>query len=196
MPHRIMVDSLYLRAPADVNGWIGAVAGPGSTFVQRTEKDLEGTLAAFYVAVQQTSQRGAAMATQSYEFPKFDMSMMPMKPVDPEAVMAAHRRNLDAMTRAGQILADGARSFTQRQSEIVQARMNEFGSKAESYMKTQKAGDVDVQGGVEDAKSAYEQAVADARELMEIVAKAQADALQVVNQCMLANLEAMKKFTG
>jgi phasin family protein len=140
------------------------------------------------------------MATQGFELPKFDMTTMPMmplmKPVDPEAVMAAHRRNVEAMTNAGQILADGARSFTQRQSEIVQARMSEFSSKAETYMKPQQPGQMNVQGQVEDAKSTYEQAVTDARELMEIVAKAQADALHVINQCMLANLEAMKKFTG
>lgn len=137
------------------------------------------------------------MATQPYELPKFDMPMMPMmKPVDTEAVMAAHRRNVEAMTNAGQILADGARSFTQRQSEIMQARMSEFSSKAESYMKPQKPGDMNVQAQVEEAKSVYEQAVTDARELMEIVTKAQADALHVVNQCVLTNLEEMKKFTG
>ena len=137
------------------------------------------------------------MATQGYELPKFDMSMMPMvKPVDTEAVMAAHRRNVEAMTNAGQILADGARSFTQRQSEIMQARMSEFSSKAETYMKPQKPGEMDVQGSVDEAKSAYEQTITDARELMEIVAKAQSDALHVINQCMLANLEEMKKVTG
>ena len=137
------------------------------------------------------------MATQGYELPKFDMPMMPMmKPVDTEAVMAAHRRNVEAMTNAGQILADGARSFTQRQSEIMQARMSEFSSKAETYMKPNKPGEMNVQAQVEDAKSAYEQAVTDARELMEIVTKAQADALHVVNQCVLTNLEEMKKVTG
>lgn len=137
------------------------------------------------------------MATQPYELPKFDLPMMPMmKPVDTEAVMAAHRRNVEAMTNAGQILADGARSFTQRQSEIMQARMSEFSAKAEGYMKAPKPGEMNVQSQVEDAKSAYEQAVTDARELMEIVTKAQADALHVVNQCVLTNLEEMKKFTG
>jgi phasin family protein len=140
------------------------------------------------------------MATQRFEMPKFDFPMMPMmpmmKPVNPEAFMVAHRRNLEAMTNASQILADGARSFTQRQSEIMQARMSEFGSKAEAYMKPEKAADADVQGRVEEAKSVYEQAVSDARELMEIVTKAQSDALQVVNQCILANLEDMKKFGG
>ena len=143
------------------------------------------------------------MATQSFQMPTFDMSkmanmpMMPMmKPMDPNAMMAAQRRNIEAMTNAGQILADGARSFTQRQSEIMQARMSEFSSKAETYMKPQKPGEMDVQGSVDEAKSAYEQAVTDARELMEIVAKAQADAMQVMNRCMLANLEELKQATA
>jgi len=137
------------------------------------------------------------MATQTFELPKFDVPMMSMmKPVDTEVVMAAHRRNVEAMTNASQILADGARSFTQRQSEIMQARMNEFNAKAGTYMKPQQPGEMNVQGQVEEAKSVYEQAVTDTRELMEIVAKAQGDALHVMNQCVLANLEAMKKMTG
>lgn len=137
------------------------------------------------------------MATQSFEMPKFDMAMMPMmKPADAEAVMAAQRRNVEAMTNAGQILADGARSFAQRQSEIVQARMSDFNAKAESYMKPQQGGADEVRGRVDDAKSIYEQAVNDTRELMEIVLKAQSDAMRVMNQCMVNNLEEMKKAAG
>jgi len=137
------------------------------------------------------------MATQAYELPKFDFTQMPMMKVfNPEAVMSAQRRNVEAMTNAGQILADGARSFTQRQSEIMQKRFGEYSAKAETYMKPEKAADADLKGRVEDAKSVYEQAVADARELMEIVTKAQSDALHVMNQCMLANLEDMKKVGG
>jgi len=137
------------------------------------------------------------MATQTYEMPKFDFSTLPMmKPVDTDAVMAAHRRNVEAMTSAGQILADGVRSFAQRQTEIVQTRFSEFNSKAETYLKPEKATEVDLKGRVDDVKSVYEQAVSDTRELMEIVTKAQADALHVMNQCVLANLEDMKKFTG
>jgi len=137
------------------------------------------------------------MANQGYQLPKFDMSMMPMmKPADAEAMMAAQRRNLEAMTNAGQILADGARSFAQRQSEIVQARMSDFNAKAGNYMKPQQPDAAAVEDRVADAKSAYEQAVSDSRELMEIVTKAQADALRVVNQCVLSNLEEMKKLAA
>ncbi len=142
------------------------------------------------------------MANQGYELPKFDMSMMPMsmmpmmKPADAEAVMAAQRRNLEAMTNAGQILADGARSFAQRQSEMVQARMSDFNAKAGHYMKPQQADATAVEGQLAEAKSAYQQTVSDTRELMEIVTKAQADALRVVNQCVLSNLDEMKKLTA
>ncbi len=137
------------------------------------------------------------MATQSYEMPKFDMSAMPMmKPADAEAMMAAQRRNVEAMTNAGQILADGARSFAQRQSEIVQARMSEFNAKAERFMKPQQGGADEMRGRLDDAKSIYEQAVNDTRELMDIVFKAQSDAMRVMNQCMVNNLEEMKKAAG
>ncbi len=133
------------------------------------------------------------MQNRSFELPKFDMPAF--KGVAPETMMATQRRSMDAMQSAAQILADGARTFGQRQSEIMQARMSEFQARAEAMMKADpKAPALDAR--IEEAKSTYEQALADTRELIEIVTKAQADALHVWNQCLLANLEDMKKMAG
>ena len=139
------------------------------------------------------------MATQTYEMPKFEMpkfEMPQLKGLDAETVMAVQRRNIDAMQNAGQILADGARTVAQRQSEMVQARMSEMSAQAETMMRPDayKAGEFTAP--IEQAKTSYERMLTDARELMEIMTKAQTDAMQVVNQCVLANLEEMKKLTA
>jgi phasin family protein len=127
-----------------------------------------------------------------FEMPKFDLPKFPQ--VDAEAVMAAQRRNLEAVTSASQILADGMKTFAQRQAEIVQARMSAFGQKVETVVKAKEMAPVD--GQIDEVKLAYEQALADTKELVEIVTKAQAEALQVVNHCMLANFDDMKKLAA
>lgn len=132
------------------------------------------------------------MADDGFAFPKFDVSSL--KSVDPQALMATQRRSVEAMTSASQILADGVRTFGQRQAEIMQARMSEFANKGEAMLKVD-GGKPDVTASIEAMKQAYEQAIADSRELVEIVAKAQADAFQVMNQCVIANLEDMKGLT-
>ena len=133
----------------------------------------------------------------STEFPKFDLPKFELPKfasVDTDTLLAAHRRNVEALTSASQILADGVKTLTQRQAEIVQARMSAFGQKVETSVKAKEIAPVD--GQIDEVKSAYEQFLADSKELMEIVTKAQADALQVVNHCVLANFDDMKKMAA
>ncbi len=127
-----------------------------------------------------------------FEMPKFDLTKFGT--VDTDAVMAAHRRNLEAFTSASQILADGMKTLAQRQAEIVQARMSAFGQKVETSVKAKEMAPVD--GQIDEVKGAYEQMLADTKELVEIVTKAQTEALQVVNHCMLANFDDMKKLAA
>ncbi|MFW5832961.1 MAG: phasin family protein [Pseudomonadota bacterium] len=131
------------------------------------------------------------------EFPKFEMPKFDMPNfanLDAEALMATHRRNLEAMTSASQILADGFKTLAQRQAEIMQARMSAFGQKVEHSVKAPEVAPVD--GQIDEAKQAYEQMLADTKELMEIVTKAQVEAMQVVNHCLLANFDDMKKMAA
>lgn len=138
-----------------------------------------------------------ATETTKFEMPKFEMpkfEMPKLAAVDADAMMATQRRNVEAMTSAGQILVDGMKTLAQRQVEIMQARMSAFGQKFETAVKAKEPGAV--QDGVDEAKQAYEQAVADTKELVEIVTKAQAEAMQVVNHCMLANFDDLKKMAA
>lgn len=132
------------------------------------------------------------MADDGFAFPKFDLPAL--KGVAPEALVTTQRRNVEAMTSASQILADGVRTLGQRQAEIMQARMSDFAKKSETMLKVD-GGKPNVTAGIEAMKEAYEQAIADSRELVEIMTKAQTDAFQVMNRCVIANLEDMKGLT-
>src|SRR3954453_16368323 len=44
-------------------------------------------------------------------------------PFDPEALLAAQRRNVEALTSAGQIVAEGMRAYTERQVSLLQDGM-------------------------------------------------------------------------
>ncbi|MEO1091287.1 MAG: phasin family protein [Pseudomonadota bacterium] len=136
----------------------------------------------------------AALEFPKFEMPKFDMPAFDLPKIDAETVMATQRRSVDAMTSAGQILADGVQTFGQRQAEIMQARMNELGAQFEDVVKAKDQADLDVSGQIDDMRDAYTQAVADVRELVDIVFQAQVDALEVMNHCFIANFEDMKKF--
>ncbi len=120
----------------------------------------------------------------------FAAPKMPM--FDPEAVMAAQKRNIDAWTSASTILADGAKAFYQRQVEITQAAVDEFVVEAEGMMKN---GATEYQPADQMArmKVAYEKALSNAQELSNIAVKAQTEAFGVLSSCAMANFDNVKK---
>ncbi len=132
------------------------------------------------------------MTRTTFPFPAFEMPSL--KGIDADAIVAAQQRNIDAMGSASNILVDGARAFGERQTAIMQARMDALAKRTEAALAGPKFTDLGT--SVELIKQSYAQAVADTRELLDIVAKAQTDALNVVNTCMMTNLDEMKKLAA
>lgn len=100
--------------------------------------------------------------------------------IDFEAVMEAQRRNIEALTAANQKAAAGAQAVAQRQAEIFQTVMNEAGKAAQQLAAIppeERAGKQ-----AELARTAFEQAVANMRELSEMIAKSQNEALEAINK--------------
>lgn len=125
------------------------------------------------------------------DMPTFEMPKLPS--VDTEAMMAAQRRNIEAMTSATQILTDGVKTFAQRQAEIMQSRMNEMATAGEKVFKKDIKGAVDPVAAIDEVKSNYEKTLADMQELGSIMTKAQTEAMAVVKGCVMANFDDMKK---
>ena len=113
---------------------------------------------------------------------------LPFVPFDAETFIAAQQRNLDALASASQIVVDGVKAMAQRQSEMMQASVDQFVAAG------QGAKPMEFQPGdqIAKAKSLYEAAVNNAKELAEIAMRAQGDAVAVLSKCVMANIDDLK----
>jgi phasin family protein len=116
---------------------------------------------------------------------------LPFPMFDADRLMAAQQRNLDAFASASQIVVDGVKALAQRHSEMLQASVDDFVAAGQSAFAAKPA---DFQPGdqITKARSAYETAITNAKELTEIAMKAQSEAVDVLTKCALANIDDFK----
>ncbi|MBM3535915.1 MAG: phasin family protein [Alphaproteobacteria bacterium] len=119
------------------------------------------------------------------------MGDLKMPAFDWEAVLAANRKNMEAFAQANQLAAEGAQAIMRRQGEILKGAMED----ANRTVKTMLA-----DGSPEDRvarqtdaiKSAFEQAIANYREMVEMAAKSNADAMDVMSKRVAESLDELK----
>jgi phasin family protein len=113
--------------------------------------------------------------------------------VDVDALATAQRRNVEALTVVNQVAADGVKSFTTRQTEIVRGVFDDYAKAMNALM-----GVGDPQTGAvkqaELAKESFEKSVDSVRELAEIASKTQAQTLEVINQRVAEGLDEIQTF--
>jgi phasin family protein len=123
-----------------------------------------------------------------------DMSKMfgdfKMPNVDADAFMASQRKNMDAVTQANKLAAEGFQAVAKRQAEIFKETMEH----AQSAMKGMMGGGAspDPSKQAELAKTAFEKALANMRELAELTAKANSEAFDIINKRVVESLEEIK----
>jgi len=117
----------------------------------------------------------------------------PFQTIDADKVLAAQQRNIDAFASAGQIVVDGAKALAQRQSEIVQSSVDQWMAASQGSF-SMKPGEFVPADQMNKAKSAYENAVANSKEMADIAMKAQSEAASVLTKCFMANIDEMKAF--
>ncbi len=117
--------------------------------------------------------------------PEFDMQKFfadvkfPALP-DMEAVLAAHKRNLEALTAANRAALEGAQLVARRHMEIMQDTMTGLSETMKELAANQTpAGQAAKQAEL--LKKAYESAVANTRELGDLIQKSNAEAISKLN---------------
>ena len=118
----------------------------------------------------------------------------PFQTVDADKVLAAQQRNIDAFASASQIVVDGAKALAQRQSEMVQSSVDQWTAASQNVFSL-KPGEFAPADQVTKVKAAYETAIANAKEMTEIMTKAQSEAASVLTKCFMANIDEMKAFS-
>ncbi|WPZ36780.1 TIGR01841 family phasin [Thalassobaculum sp. OXR-137] len=111
--------------------------------------------------------------------------------VDVDGIVAAHKRNFDAIAQANQIAAEGMQAIMRRQSEIAQAAIAEVQSNLQAIA-TQGAPEEKLAQQAAIAKSTLEQALANLKELQEMVAKSNAEASGIINKRIMESLDEVK----
>ena len=112
--------------------------------------------------------------------------------VDWSELMAAQQKNLQALTKANQLMVEGAQAVIRREVEILQKAMAEL---AEASREMMQQGDPKAQAGkrLELARTTFEAAIQNMRELAEVAGRSNREALEVINKRALESFEEIKK---
>ena len=110
---------------------------------------------------------------------------------DAESLLASQRKNVEALTQANQLAAEGLQAVAKRQVEIAKEAIEE----ASTLMRdiTQPTAPEDrVAKSAELLKQTFEKGLANARELALTLAKAQTEAFDVITKRVAEGLEEIR----
>jgi phasin family protein len=113
--------------------------------------------------------------------------------VDLDSLVASQKKNLEALTSANRVAFEGLQAVAKRQAEILQETMNEASRAVDQLSKAGSPPEIAARQA-ELTKSAFERALANMRELAEMVSKANQEASNAVNSRISASLDEIKDF--
>lgn len=103
--------------------------------------------------------------------------------LDMTRIMEHHQKNLDAMTRSWQAMAGGANEIAKKQREIFEAAVKDVTVMVQEYKPGGNAQEV-LTKQAEFAKKAMEAAIANTRDIAELVQKSSTEAFKIVQDRM------------
>lgn len=108
-----------------------------------------------------------------------------------EALMAAHQRNIEALSAANRIAMEGAQTVAKRHMELMQQTMTELTDTlrglASPGAPQEKAAEQ-----AELLKRAYERAVANTKEMADVITRANAEAVELLNKRIAEAMDEVK----
>ena len=138
----------------------------------------------------------AAMDFSKFDLGKFDVTKMlgdvKIPGFDMQAIMDAQRKNIEALTAANQAAVQGMQAVAQRQAEILSQAMNEVSSIAQQLAGSASNPQEMTTKQAELVRKAFEQALANMRELAEMVSKSNTDAFAIINKRVTESLQELK----
>ena len=113
--------------------------------------------------------------------------------LDAETVMASQRKNIEAFTQANQLAVEGVQAVTRRQAELAREAFE--GASAAFRDFAQPGGNPGDQFAkqAELTKSLFEKTLANARELGELLAKANSEAFEVMTKRFTESLDEIRE---
>lgn len=118
---------------------------------------------------------------EQFHMPAFDMTK----------IMEHHQKNLDAMARSWQAMAGGANEIAKKQREIFEAALKDVTAMMQEYKPGGSPQEVMAKQS-EFAKKAVEAAIANTRDITELVQKSSAEAFKIVQDRMQESYEEIR----
>jgi phasin family protein len=121
----------------------------------------------------------------------FDLGELKMPGIDWHELMVAQQKNWAALGQANKVWLEGTQKVVRREVEILQSALAEA---AEASMDMMKEGDARAaaEKRLDLAKSSFEKALGNIKELSEAASRANQEALDVIHQRALESLEEFK----
>lgn len=130
------------------------------------------------------------------DFSKFDFSKMmgdlKIPGFDMQAALESQRKNIEALTAANQAAVQGLQAVAQRQAEILSQAMSEVSAVAQQLASASANPQEMTTKQAELARKAFEQALANMRELAEMVSKSNTEAFAIINKRVTESLQELK----
>ncbi|ABQ29383.1 MULTISPECIES: phasin family protein [Acidiphilium] len=142
------------------------------------------------------SKHGAEHNPMSAFMPDFDFtkafsSIKVPAMADAEVVLAAYRRNLEALSEANRVALEGAQAVARRHMEIMQKTMADLSEQLRNLSSVSTPQDRAAQQA-ELLKHAYESAVANMRDLGDLIQRSSHDAVETLNKRFSEAMDEMK----
>lgn len=126
-----------------------------------------------------------------FDFTKaFSAMKVPQMP-DMDVVLGAYRRNLEALSEANRVALEGAQAVARRHMEIMQKTMSEL-SEQLRHMSAMDTPQDRAAKQAELLKHAYETAVANMRDLGDLIQRSNHDAVEMLNKRFSEAMDEMK----
>jgi phasin family protein len=118
---------------------------------------------------------------EQLKVPSFDMTK----------IMEHHQKNIDAMGRSWQAMASGATAVANKQREIFEGAMKEVADMAKDYKPGGSPQEIFAKQA-EFGRKAMEAAIANTRDIAELVQKSGTDALKIIQERMHESYEEIR----
>lgn len=100
---------------------------------------------------------------------------------DFNSLFEVQRRNIEALTAANQVVAEGAQAIARRQAEVLRTNVDEV-LNASKTMASGGAPEINVEKQATLSKALFEKSLSNAREVSEMVSKSSFEAFDLLNK--------------
>jgi phasin family protein len=114
--------------------------------------------------------------------------------IDVEAVVASQRKNIEALTQANQLAVEGVQAVFRRQAEIARQAIDEFSAVVKDFVQPNGSPEDRLAKQAEYSKLALEKGISNARELTELVTKANTEAFNVLSKRVTETLDEVRDY--